>query len=296
MRGVVLRAGRLSRLQRGQAQRRGLADLPSLTGLVQGGIVGLQSATQLPWWATFGAATVLVRVGIFPLVHRQILASRKLAGAVPELNFLFQLLRQRLKGIPMGQASEQLRVVSIFLKGVGACIKLHGVSPTQILASPLANMAVFITFVYSLRGLLTGDQSLDLSSAGVLWFPDLTTKDRTFALPLAAAGVSYTALELAFRSSAAVGGAARFTLLLKDTFQSLMLLSLPFVLPLPAGVFCYWIPSSLCGITQTLLLRSAAVQRLLKIQAPVPKHLSGAAAGAVPSAASTAAAAVAKKA
>jgi len=250
--------------------------------LVQGGIIGLQSATGLPWWATFAASTVFVRVGLFPLVHRQILASRKLAGAVPELNFLFQLLRQRLKGIPMGQTSEQMRIVTIFFKGVNACFKMHGVSLTQIVASPLANMAMFVTFVYSLRGMLTGETPpVDLTSAGTLWFPDLTVKDRSFALPLMAVGVSYSALELAFRNSAAVGGAARFTLLLKDTFQCLLLLSVPFMLPLPCGVFTYWIPSSLCGVAQTLLLRTNTVQKFLNIQKSVPGHLTSSTSSAI---------------
>lgn len=266
-----LRGGHLN----GKKFARGFVDVPTLTGIIQSGVIGLQGLTGMPWWATFGASTVLVRVGLFPLVHRQILATRKLAGAVPELNFLFQLLRQRLKGVQIAQTSEQLRIVTIFLKGVNACFKLHGVSLTQIIISPLTNMAVFVTFVYSLRGLLTGETSLDLSNAGILWFPDLTIKDRTFLLPLAAVGVSYTALELAFRNgSGAVGGAARFTLLLKDAFQSILLLSIPFVLPLPSGIFAYWIPSSLCGITQTALLRSSTVQRILKIQPPMPpKHL-----------------------
>jgi len=216
---------------------------------------------------------------MFPLVYRQILASRTLAGAVPELNFLFQLLRQRLRTIPVRHTAEQLRVVTIFFKGVGACVKLHGVSPLQIISSPLANMAVFVTFVYSLRGLIVGGGAdLGLTTGGMLWFQDLALKDGTFLLPLTALTVSYSAIELAFRTPA-VGGAARFTLLLKDAFQSLLLVSLPFMLPLPAGVFCYWIPSSLCGVAQTLALRNLRIQRLLRIEpkGKPPAHLAAAA-------------------
>jgi len=257
--------------------RRRFVDVPSV---IQTCLISFKGATGLPWWATFACSTVFVRAAMFPLVYRQILASRTLAGAVPELNFLFQLLRQRLRTIPVRHTAEQLRVVTIFFKGVGACVKLHGVSPLQIISSPLANMAVFVTFVYSLRGLIVGGggdgADLGLTTGGMLWFHDLTLKDGAFLLPLTALTVSYSAIELAFRTPA-VGGAARFTLLLKDAFQSLLLVSLPFMLPLPAGVFCYWIPSSLCGVAQTLALRNLRIQRLLRIEpkAKPPAHLTG---------------------
>lgn len=257
-----------SRLQQ-RLQKRGiLSEVPSLTGYIQSALIALQASTGLPWWASFAVSTVVVRVGMFPLVYRQIVASRKLAAAIPELNFLFQLLRQRLKGITLGQTSEQLRIVTIFFKGVGACCHLHGVSPLQIVASPLANMGVFIAFVYALRGMTVGDNDLNLQEGGFWWFADMTVRDNTFLLPLSAIALSYGALEVAFQSGSGggtVGGAARFTLLLKDTFQSILMLSLPFVVPLPSGIFAYWIPSSMCGVCQTLLLRSPRIQKILRI-------------------------------
>lgn len=240
-----------------QQPQRSFVDVPSITGGVQTAMIGLQSMTGLPWWATFATSTVIVRTAMLPLVYRQILASRKLAAAVPELNFLFQLLRQRLKHIDPRNASEHIRIILIFFKGVGACIKLHDISPIQILSSPAASMAVFITFVYSLRQLISTENFLGLEHGGPMWFIDLTTKDPSFVLPLTAIGLSYSAIELAFTSTA--GGAARLTLLIKDTLQTLLFLSIPLVLPLPAGVFFYWIPSSLWGMVQVVGLRRAGM-------------------------------------
>ena len=261
-----------------RVQTRGIvSELPSITGCIQSALIALQASTGLPWWATFAVSTVFVRVGMFPLVYLQILASRKLGAAIPEQNFLFQLLRERMRGITAGQASERFRILAIYFKGVRACFQLHNVSPLQIISSPLTNMAVFIAFVYSLRGMIVGDNQLNLQEGGFIWFTDMTLRDTTFLLPLTAIGVSYGALELAFKSGGGtVGGAARFTLLIKDTFQSFLLLSMPFVVPLPAGIFAYWIPSSICGILQTLMLRSPRVQHLLRIAPPMPANLNAA--------------------
>jgi len=42
------------------------------------------------------------------------------------------------------------------------------------------------------------------------------------------------------------------------------------VLNLPAGVFCYWIPSSMAGAAQSLLLRSPAGLKLLRLPPLAP--------------------------
>ena len=51
--------------------------------------------------------------------------------------------------------------------------------------------------------------------------------------------------------------------------QTGVLVALPLTSLLPAGIFCYWIPSTLAITTQMLLLRQPAVLKLLNI--PVPQ-------------------------
>ena len=172
---------------------------------IQAGLQQIQISTGLQWWATFASSTALVRVGLFPLVRRQHLASRQLAGAMPELNFLYQLLLRRLSGLNPLQVGERLRILSIFLKGVNACLSLHSASVVTVFVYPLANMAVFVTFVYSLRGMISSDQRPELQEGGFAWFTDLTQKDTSFLLPFLAIGVSYTALENALLAGATGG-------------------------------------------------------------------------------------------
>ena len=242
--------------------------------LIQGALQSIHATTGLPWWATFATSTAFVRLGLFPLVRQQLLASRQLAGAMPELNFLYQLLKRRLGGLRPLQVAERLRILSIFVKGVNACLVLHSASVVTVIAYPLANMAVFVTFVYSLRSMISGDFRPHLQEGGFAWFSDLTQKDTSFMLPLAAVGISYTALETALLAGAAGGNQARFLMLVKDVFQTLLIISIPVVSALPAGVFFYWIPSSMFGIFQTYLLRNPHFLRLIRIPPLVAPPLS----------------------
>ena len=232
----------------------------------------LQMASGLPWWATFASSTVFVRLALFPLVRKQLYASRKLAYAMPELNFLFQLLRQRLKTLKPHQSAERMRIFSVFINGVNACLTLHEASIMTVIAYPLANLAVFVTFVYSLRSMINGEHREELSMGGFSWFSDLTAKDSSYLLPLSAVVVSYSAIEIALSGS----NTGRILIILKDAFQTLLLVSMPLIGTLPNGVFFYWIPSSLCGIAQTAALRMPFFQRLLRLPTPPkPPHLRG---------------------
>jgi len=248
-----------------KSQKRDFVD-PS--PFIQSAMVNLQASSGLPWWATFASATLLVRSAMLPILRNQILATKKLAEAMPELNFLLQLLKQRLNGIPHSQVDERVRIVAIFIKGVKACLVLHDISVLKMLFYPLFNISVFVTFIYSLRDMIKSGIDGDvvsLQEGGLLWFSDLTSKDTTFLLPLSALGLSYTSLHVAFSGQGGLANQGRVVLFMCDILQSLVLISMPFVLTLPCGVFAYWIPSSLFGIFQTLALRQPFVQKLLRL-------------------------------
>lgn len=240
--------------------------LPTIPHLIQSTILGIHELTGAPWWATIGMSTILARVTLLPLVRTQVIASKKLSFAMPEISFLYQLLVQRLNGIKVTDATERLRIISVFFKGVNACLKLYDVPKRQLIGYPLINMGVFMTFVYSVRDLITHTNNYDLIEGGMLWFVDLSSRDTTFALPLAALGLSYTAMELGFGSA----NKSEASLLFKDILQSILVLSVPVVSMLPAGVFCYWIPSSIFAIAQSQLIKGPYAQKLLNLPVIVP--------------------------
>ena len=128
-----------------------------------------------------------------------------------------------------------------------------------------AQVPCFLLFVSAARQLIDddGDNSgalvsrHGLSRGGALWFVDLTQRDRSLALPLGAAALTYTNLELGF------GGAPAGTLpaRARGVLQLALLIGLPAIAHQPAGIFAYWLPAASFGTAQLLLFRHSAIVR-----------------------------------
>lgn len=243
-----------------------VTSIQTVSQTIQTSLHDFHTWSGLPWWFSIAASTVLVRSATFPLVRKQIIVSRKLGAAMPEISFLSQLLTSRLRTIPVSDVSQRMNLIQTYLKGVKACFVVHDVSIAQIFLYPMINIAVFVTFVFSLRDMvLHGPVSWGLEQGGMGWFPDLTEKDKTFLLPVYATSLSYLAIELG-----TAGTQGRVAMFLKDALQCIILFSLPMVTQLPAGVFCYWIPSSCFGIMQSQLLKNPKFQTFFRIPLAKP--------------------------
>ena len=231
----------------------------SVVPLIQKSIELLHVNTGIPWWATFTLSTVMVRLSLVPLVRFQLITSNKLSKAVPELRFLWTLFSQRVK-TPNLSLDDKLAAVSIFRSGVSACFVVNNVSIVELLVYPIANATLFITFIYSLRDMvITKGDFFHMYDGGLFFCRDLTYMDKSFALPLLSMSASYFALEYSMHGSSGKGN--RGMLILKDALQSLLVVMIPAVMQLPAGVFFYWIPSHFIGITQTYMLRQEHVRK-----------------------------------
>ena len=231
---------------------------------IQQGLINFQSLTSLPWYASIAASTVLVRLSLLPLTRQQMVSSHKFSKVLPEISLLNELLKQSFAKNTLNTVTEKKEAVLNYIKGFKAALKIHDVSLFPIIALPLTNICIFVTFIYSIRGLITCH---DFELGGTLWFEDLQDHDSTLMLPIMAMCGTYTSLELSFRSVEEGSFFAKF----KDFIQTSVLIALPMTSILPAGVFCYWIPSTLTITTQMLLLRQPAVLKLLNIPVP-PKH------------------------
>ena len=247
-------------------------DSSSVTSVIQWSMQGLHDITHLPWWLTYSVSTLIVRISMLPLIRLQMLHSRKLAEkAMPDINLLFKLYQQNMQNLPIGNNAENIKVkmklTRTLVNGVNSCLVLHDISRLKFIAYPLANLSIFATFVYSLRDMVNeGAYATALETGGFAWFSDLTARDSTLLLPFMAVGMSYLSLRLAFGPHIKNG---KFALLVMDFFQSIIIISLPFITPLANGVFCYWIPSSVIGIAQIYLLKNPFVIKLLRLPPPL---------------------------
>ena len=150
---------------------------------------------------------------------------------------------------------------------MSAALALHRARPALLAAGPLAQIPTFLLFVGATRARDgVGELSrYGLARGGALWFGDLTERDRSLALPLSAAALTFANLELGF------GGAPAGTLLsrVRGFLQLALIVSLPAIAHQPAGVFMYWLPAASFGTTQLLLFRhSALVRRVIGLPPP----------------------------
>ena len=234
-----------------------------IISLVQQGLTDFHAFSGLPWWATISASTIMVKTALLPLVRLQIMASQRLGNAMPEINNLRMLLNKSLSDQSANTSAEKMEALKTFFRGTSAAMTIHNASLVPLMVYPILNVSVFITFVISMRGMLNHDTTGALANGGMYWFRDLIAADDTMILPFTAISATYLASELAFR-----GGAGPRMIFFKDALQCFVLLAAPITTTLPAGVFCYWIPSSLFGIAQNYLMKQPAIMRLLRI--PVP--------------------------
>jgi YidC/Oxa1 family membrane protein insertase len=233
----------------------------NVAGFIESTLVGIHTYTHLPWYATIAISTVFVRLSLLPLVRAQILESKNLTDALPKVEYMVKLFKLKLNS--KTEYATLLNDAYLVFKGSKAAFHLHDVSLLKLFAFPAVNFSLFATFVLSLRDMIVGQQRPDLTSGGILWFSDLVSKDTSYILPLTAVTISYLAIEISFRKSQ-----SGFLLFAKDAFQSILIVALPFTIHMPCGLFFYWIPSSLCGIFQHILLKNPHVLKALRIPLP----------------------------
>ncbi len=215
------------------------------------------------------SSTVLLRICLFPLIRMQILAFQKLQAASVDLNGLNHLFKTRIESIRSTERdlflsiegrAQFLESARAYFSGLHACHILHEIPLTHIIAPPFVNIGIFATFTYSTRRMISTFPTLGLDAGGMMWFTDLTVLDPTFTLPIAAIMLTSASVHYSLKKSAQ-------EILMVRYFRNLvhmgLLVSIPFVIQFPAGIFCYWIPSTLTRMVQQNLLENKHFRNMM---------------------------------
>lgn len=222
----------------------------------------ISSATGLPFWLTIASATVSFRLLMIPIVGR---ASKRFVRpqatklAFAQLSQLGTLASAELKKKAALSSEERSQIITLYTQGVVSVFRKNKGALRAVYIAPLINIPAFLFWISSLRGYITnardGDESFSaLKNGGLSYFSDLTAQDATLILPVLAIASTCVGLETAFKKYLVVkpndNNNNKLSLpqtlgvLSKNTLQLIAMLSFPFVLQLPLGVFFYWIPNS----------------------------------------------------
>lgn len=171
--------------------------------------------------------TVVVRLALYPVIHKQNLSTRAMQEIQPEV----KKLQEKYGKEPQKLNQELMKLY-----------KEKGVSPLGG-CLPLLIQLPFLFVLY--RVLVT----YDYGQAGFLWLPSLSQKDPYYILPLAMGLTTFIQQKI---STPSVGGETSQQNLLLMIVMPIFLVFISW--GLPSGVLLYWFVSNLFYIFQQYIL------------------------------------------
>lgn len=211
-------------------------------------ICNLHDATGLPWWMTIALATISVRTLILPLSVYTMRNASVMAAIQDDLKDMREEIMMAMKSGNRPLAEKKQTEQRDFMKSAG-------VSPIRVLAGPMIQFPVFISFFVGIRRMAAANP--DFTTGGIAWFVDLSSKDVTFGLPILA-GLSLLAMT-------ELGGdtGSKMTPTMRMAMRFMAVVSVPMTSWMPSAVFCYWIPNNIFSMCLGGAMRSPVLKKQL---------------------------------
>ena len=220
---------------------------------------GVHVQTGLPWWGSIVALTGAMRTLLLPLTAMQMRNAVNMSRAKPEIERLAERAkRSSMTGDPDDASRYRTELAQVWRR--------HNCHPIKGLAPALAQMPLFISFFYAVRGMSEVDS---FRHGGAWFFEDLSSPatDPFFALPIISSLLMLGAVEL----GGPEGGA--LTRNMRWGMRGLSVALVPLTASFPKGLFVYWISTNFISIVTTVLFQRAPLFRRL-IGAPPKQSIS----------------------
>uniref|UniRef100_G3PUX4 Cytochrome c oxidase assembly factor COX18 n=1 Tax=Gasterosteus aculeatus TaxID=69293 RepID=G3PUX4_GASAC len=228
-----------------------------------------------PWWLAIIVATLSVRTLItLPLATYQMVIIAKVEALQAEISELAKRLRYEVsfRAKERGWTEKQSRFQ--FKKNLRRIVSQlyirDNCHPFKASLLIWVQLPLWISLSLALRN-LSLDQSdskqfvlqTDMASGGALWFPDLTSPDSTWILPIC---LGLTNLLIVEVFSLQRVSPSRFQRIVTNSVRAVSVLMIPIAATVPSSMALYWLTSSLVGFGHNLILRSPAILKILKLQ------------------------------
>jgi YidC/Oxa1 family membrane protein insertase len=232
---------------------------PSIYNVADNAILtinAMQQFTGLPYGLSIMATTILLRIGLFPImVYAQRTASR-MAHVQPELT----VLKDRYERISAPSRKDQMQ----FSSNMKGLFRKYKVNPFNAILAPAIQIPLFIGMFFGLKKVATYFPE-ELKNGGMLWFVDLSVPDPHYILPLLSSATFLVLVELGKDQMIRAGGSS---VALLNVLRFMCLMSIPLVANFEAAMLMYWISNNLLTCCQTALLKAPTVRKYLGIWDP----------------------------
>jgi len=209
--------------------------------------------TGLPWWGTIVAATVGIRILMFPLYM-------KASANAAKTNKVKPLLDQALAEMKSAETPQEQYLAMANRKKIMKENDIHTVH--QLF--PVVQLPIAYGFFQALRKM--ANYPVDgFSTGGYAWFQDLTQVDPYLGLQCIAAAVVIGIV----RSGGETGSSA-MNKPMKKIMTILPLASILITKNFSAAVVLYFAVNSVISFVQTTILRNSAFRRLTNMPSNIP--------------------------
>jgi YidC/Oxa1 family membrane protein insertase len=209
--------------------------------------------------------TFVVRVGLFPLFVMSQRNTSRMAHMRPEMEAL------KSKVDRMGQKPNQETQMKMAMQ-MKALFAKYECNPAKGLLLPFIQAPIFMSMFFGLKKMPDYFPD-DLSTGGVLWFPDLSIPDATLALPVLSALTFLGMVEIGKKEMMATNPAQG--IMFVNGMRGLSVLMVAFTYTFPASVFCYWMCNNTVSLVQAAAFKVPFIRSSLGIWEP-PKPVPGA--------------------
>jgi len=210
------------------------------------------------------ATTLVLRLGLFPIMVTAQRTTSRMAHLQPEMNAL--KTRYEQLGTPTRQEQQN------FAKQMKALFAKYEVKPSRAFLAPLIQMPIFIGMFFGLKKMPTIFPET-LSDGGMFWFTDLTVPDPLYILPVLSTATFFGLIEIGKEQMMMQQRGPQGALML-NFFRAMALLSLPVCISFEASMLCYWVTNNFLTMSQSLLLKQPPVRKYFGIWDP-PKPVPG---------------------
>lgn len=219
--------------------------------------------TNLPYGWSIVGLTVILRIALFPIMTSAQKTTSRMAHLQPQLT----QMKNRYEALGTPSRQDQLQ----FSRNMQALFAKYEVNPLKGIMGPLIQLPIFMGMFFGLKKMpeLFPEQ---LSTGGILWFPDLTVTDPMYILPITTAASFLLLIEVG-KDQMVAQNPAQGQLIL-NMFRGLSLFMLPVSFTFESGMLCYWTSNNLMTVGQALLLKNPVVRAQLGIWEP-PKAVPG---------------------
>lgn len=199
-------------------------------------------------WSIIGV-TVLLRVALFPIMVMGQRNTSRMAHVQPEL----RMMQARYEALGSPTRKDQMQ----FSSNMKKLFQRYDVNPLKSFVAPLVQLPCFMGMFFGLRKM--GDIfPQELSTGGILWFPDLTIADPLYALPILTS-ITFMALTESTKDQMTQGD-PKTGLFMLNMMRGMSIIMLPVLFNFHTAMLCYWTANNIITLAQTKLLMVKSVQ------------------------------------